>query len=67
VKLLEIVPYSHIQTCHGGNQVMDIKVEDVTDIQEDKSQLVELLPVIKAEKEVCLMQYSCNENELHFM
>jgi hypothetical protein len=67
VNLLEIVPYSHIQTCHAGNQFMDIKVEDFTVVQEDKCQLVELLPVIKAEREVCLLQYSSNESEFNFM
>jgi hypothetical protein len=54
VNLLEVVPCSYTETCRGGNQVMDIKVEDVTDVQEDKPPLLELLPVIKAEEEVCL-------------
>jgi hypothetical protein len=26
---------SDSETCHGGNQVIDVKVEDGTDIQED--------------------------------
>jgi hypothetical protein len=54
VNVLEVVPYSHTETCCGGNQVIGIKVEDVTDVQEDKYPQRELLPVIKAEEEVCL-------------
>jgi hypothetical protein len=67
MNLVEVVPYSYTETFRSGNQVIDTKVEDVTDVQEDKHPVVELLQVIKAEQEVCLMQYSSNESEFHFM
>jgi hypothetical protein len=54
VNLVEAVPYSHTEICCGGNQVIDIKVDDVTEVQEEKYILRELLPVIKAEEEICL-------------
>jgi hypothetical protein len=54
VNLLEVVLYSYTETCHGRNEVINIKVEDVIDIQEEKYPVQELVPVIKAEQEACL-------------
>jgi hypothetical protein len=53
VDLLRVEPYPYTEICCGRNEVTNIKVEHVTDVQEDKHQLVKLLPVIKAEQEVC--------------
>jgi hypothetical protein len=52
--LLEVVPGSYIETCHDENHVLDIKVEDVIDVQEDEHPVLITFPVIKAEHEVCL-------------
>jgi hypothetical protein len=57
VNTLNILPDSYRETCHDENQVVDIKLEnvsdikleDVTDIQEEED------PVIKAEHEVSYM------------
>jgi hypothetical protein len=57
--LLKVVPESCSETCvtssHFGNQVIDIKVEDVTDMQEEENSLLLKFPAIKAEHEVSSM------------
>jgi hypothetical protein len=40
---------SYTETCHDGNHLIDIKVKDATDIQEDDHSVL-----IKAEKQVYL-------------
>jgi hypothetical protein len=50
---MKVEPGSDSETCHDGNQVIDMKAEDVTDMQEDDPVLM-TSPVIKAEQEVCL-------------
>jgi hypothetical protein len=50
--LLELVPGSYSETCYNGNQVINIKVEEVTDIQEEENPVPETFPAIKAEHEV---------------
>jgi hypothetical protein len=52
--LVKVVPGSDSETCHDGNQVIDIKAEDVTDIEVDDHPVLLTCPVIKAEQEVCL-------------
>jgi hypothetical protein len=52
--LLKDVPGSYSDTCltpHDGNQVIDIKVEEIIDIKEENP-LSMTFPVIKAEHEV---------------
>jgi hypothetical protein len=48
MELLQVTPGSDSVTCHDGNQVISIKVEGVTDIQEDEQP-----PLMKSEQEVC--------------
>jgi hypothetical protein len=55
---LKVEPDSD-ETCHDGNQVMDIKDEDVTDMQENEDPVLMTLPVQKAEQEVCLWLRYC--------
>jgi hypothetical protein len=45
---------SDSETCHDGNQVIDMKVEDVTDTQEDEHLVLITSQVVNAEQEVCL-------------
>jgi hypothetical protein len=52
--LLKDVPGSDSETCHDGNQVIDIKSEDVADIEVDEHPVLITFPVIKVEQEVCL-------------
>jgi hypothetical protein len=56
VNLLENVPGSYSETCHVGIEVIHIKVEEVTDMQEEEVDPV-LVPFseIKAEPEVSFM------------
>jgi hypothetical protein len=54
----EVVPGSYSETCltsHYENQVIDIKVEDAADIQEEEDPLLITSPEIKAEHEVSFM------------
>jgi hypothetical protein len=58
--LLKVVPGScsetNLTSSHDGNQVINIKVEKVTDIQEEEEDpLLTEFPVIKAEHEVSCM------------
>jgi hypothetical protein len=69
--LLKVVPGSYSETCltssHVGNQVTDIKVEDVTDILEEDDPISTTLPVIKAEHEVsCRSVFPDIQNYLLF-
>jgi hypothetical protein len=57
---LKDVPGSDNETCHE-NQVIDIKTEDVTDVQEDEYPVLIACPVIKAEQEVCHVCYGVRE------
>jgi hypothetical protein len=52
--LLKDVPGSDTEMCYDGNQVTDVKAEDVTDIQEDEHPVLVACPVIKTEQVVCL-------------
>jgi hypothetical protein len=52
--LLNAVPRSDTEMCYDGNQVINIKAEDVTDIQEDEHPVQVACPVIKTEQEVRL-------------
>jgi hypothetical protein len=52
--LQKVVPGSDSETCHDGNEVIDIKTENVTDVQEDKHSLLIRFPIIKTEQEVCV-------------
>jgi hypothetical protein len=51
------VPGSDSDTCHDENRVINIKTEDVTDVQEDEYPVLVACPVIKDEQEVCLCVY----------
>jgi hypothetical protein len=55
VDLLKVVPGSYSETCptssNDGNEGIEIKIEAVTDIQEEE----DLVPIIKAEHEVSFM------------
>jgi hypothetical protein len=51
---MKVEPGSDSDSCHDGNQVIDTKAEDVTDVQEDEDPMLITFPVIKAEQEVCL-------------
>jgi hypothetical protein len=53
--LLKIVPGSYSETYHDGNQVINVKVEDVTRTQEEGNPVPITFPVIKAEHEVSCM------------
>jgi hypothetical protein len=61
INLPKVVPSSYSETSltssHDDNQVIDIKAEDVTDIQEEEEEdpLLITSPVIKAENEVSCM------------
>jgi hypothetical protein len=58
INLLEVVPGSYSETCltsHDDNQVIDIKVENVADMQEEEDPLLITSPVIKTEHEVSCM------------
>jgi hypothetical protein len=55
ISLLEIVPGSCSETCltsHDDNQIIDIKVENVADAQEEEDPLLITSQVIKTENEV---------------
>jgi len=54
VDLLKAVPGSDTEMCYTGNEVIDIKAEDVTDIQEDEHPVLIACPVIKTEQVVRL-------------
>jgi hypothetical protein len=52
---LKVEPGSDSETCHDGNQVIDIKVE-VTDVQEEEDPVLITFPLMKTEHEVsCMM------------
>jgi hypothetical protein len=55
MNLLKVEPGSDSDTCHDGNQVTNIKVGEVTDVQEDEDPLLRTFPVIEAEHEVSIM------------
>jgi hypothetical protein len=65
IDLQKVVPGSHNETSlafsYDGNQVIDIKVEGVTGIQEEEDPLRITSPVIKAEHEVSYMAV-CQED-----
>jgi hypothetical protein len=42
-------------TYHDRNQVINIKAEDATDMQDDKYPVLITFPTIKAEQEVCFL------------
>jgi hypothetical protein len=50
--LAEAVPGSDGETCHGENQVVDIKAEDITDIEIDEHPVLVPYPVTQDEQEV---------------
>jgi hypothetical protein len=52
INLLEVVPGSCSETCYDRNQVINIKVEEVADVQEEEVTVPITFPVIKAEHEV---------------
>jgi hypothetical protein len=52
INLLEVVPGSCSETCYDRNQVINIKVEEVADVQEEEVAEPITFPVIKAEHEV---------------
>jgi hypothetical protein len=56
IDLQKVIPDSYSETCltspHDGSQVINIKVEDVTDIQDEEDPLQVTFPEIKAEHEV---------------
>jgi hypothetical protein len=57
VDVMEFVPGSCTETCHDRNQVMSMEVEDLTDVEEEKS-VPMTLPVRKSEHEVsCICVY----------
>jgi hypothetical protein len=57
--LLKVGPGSDGETCHDGNHAIYIKVEDVTDIQEEEHPVLITPSLIKAEQEVCLFVHCC--------
>jgi hypothetical protein len=56
---LKAVPGSDGETCHEGNQVVDIKAEDITDIEVDEHPVLVPRPVTQDEQEVCLHIHCC--------
>jgi hypothetical protein len=56
IDLQNVVPDSYSETCetypYDGSQIMNIKVEDVTDMKEEEDPVEITFPVIKAEQEV---------------
>jgi hypothetical protein len=57
-------PDSSSETCittHDGNQVIDVKVEEVSDTQEVEDPLLTTLPEIKSEREVSFVYVCPNE------
>jgi hypothetical protein len=61
MNFLKVEPGSDSETCHVGNQVIDIKIEEVTDIKVEVDPVLITFPVIKAEDEVsCTSAYSVN-------
>jgi hypothetical protein len=57
MNLLKVEPGSDSETCHDGNQVIDVKVEEVMDIQEEEDPVLITFPAIKAEHEVSFMPW----------
>jgi hypothetical protein len=57
--LLEFAPGSRSEICetssHDGNEIINIKIEEVPDIQEEEDPLLITFPVIKDEHEVSHM------------
>jgi hypothetical protein len=70
---LKVVTGSSSQACHDKNQVIDIKAEEVTDVQDEQDSFIITCPVIKAEHEVscivvCLLFSTCvSYLELHMI
>jgi hypothetical protein len=59
VSLLKVEPGSYNVTSHAGDQVVNVKAEEFSDVEEEKCPV----PVIKAEDEVscvclCVLCYS---------
>jgi hypothetical protein len=52
---LKVEPGSDSEICHDGNQVIDIKIEEVTGIQEEEDPVLRTFPGIKVEREVSRM------------
>jgi hypothetical protein len=48
INLMEVVPDSYSETCHDGNQLIDIKVE----VPEEEDPLLITCPIIETELEV---------------
>ncbi|XP_023717995.1 uncharacterized protein LOC111870166 isoform X6 [Cryptotermes secundus] len=62
ISLSQAEPNSHSETCltssHNENQLVSIKVEEVTDIQEEEDPLLITFPVTRAELRVsCVMRF----------
>jgi hypothetical protein len=55
VDLQKVVPGSDSESCHDGSEVIDIKTENVTDVEEDELPVLIAFPEIKDEEEVCLI------------
>jgi hypothetical protein len=57
--LLKVVPASYSETClsssHDGNQVIDVKVEDATDIQEQEDLFLTNFSAVQTDHEVSCM------------
>jgi hypothetical protein len=52
------VPGLYSETCHGVVQVMSVKVEEFTDVEEQEEPVPKTSPVIKTEHEVsCICMY----------
>jgi hypothetical protein len=59
---LKAEPGSDSESCCDENQVIDMKVEDVTDTQEDEHPVLITSPLVKAKQEVCL----CIQSYSHY-
>jgi hypothetical protein len=54
MNLPKALPGSDTETWYDGNQVIDVKAEDVADIQEDEHSVLTTCLVTKTEQEVRL-------------
>jgi hypothetical protein len=56
--LLKVLPGWYGETCYPAVQVMSVKVEEFTDVEEEEEPVPKTSPVIKTEHEVsCICMY----------
>jgi hypothetical protein len=59
INLSNVAPGLHNETYHAGVEFINVKVEEMTDVEEEESPLSVTSPVIKAENEVSFFCVLC--------